>query len=116
MSESILIAIIGCASSLLGALIGGYISHRTIKVQEHSRLLSECYAVVFDNYYRCINDKSQENRIKLIASIEKTKLFCSKHSYDALTKLGLAALSDNRDLGTYIDQVRSCARKELKKK
>ena len=115
MSE-IFAAIVGGIFAVLGVLVGARISQRNAYELDSRRILADSYAELFSAYCACIPNTDQENIIKLVAAIEKVKLFCSSDSEMLLEELLLAITEDRisfKKCGDCILRLHQSAKEEM---
>ena len=102
--------------TVFGVSIGAKISKQDSYELDTRRILADSYAELFATYCACIPDMKQESIIKLVAAIEKVKLFCSPDSESLLDELFLAVTEDSisfKTCGDCIQRLHQSAKKEM---
>ena len=109
---------VGGLLAILCAVIGAKIATSASKNQARKRELLDAYAELFAAYYNFVaDDRSKENSVQLMVSVERVRLLCSEKSERIITALAPLLTSDPLqidELAKKISQLREAAKEDLR--
>ena len=117
--ESILTALISGLFAILGAVTGCIISSKSANSAARLAALSEAHSRVVVKYSEYFTTEQSYPPSDLIGAIEVARMLSSKRTGKVLRSLEVAILQKNPDIetcGALLEEFRSAARKETRKK
>lgn len=118
INAEILNGLITGGFTLLGVVVGSFLSYKIVKKQESLRLLAEFYAEVFSAYTVASPFNDNSKNMLLHAAAEKAKLLCSDESTKILTDLQMEITAGYTSIftcGSLLSKLRESAKRDLKR-
>ena len=109
---------VGGILALMCAVIGAKIATISSERQSKRQDLQRAYAEVFAGYYACMNEKTDENLLRLITAVEASCLICSEQS-ESIMRESIQVLTkdqvDIAELGNCIKRLREYTKQDIAK-
>lgn len=115
---SVLPEIVGGIMAIMCAVIGAKIATSATKNQARKSELMDAYAALFAAYYSFVaDDRSKENSVKIMVSMDRVRLLCSEKSEQIITEFAPLLTSDPLqidELAKKISRLREAAKEDLR--
>lgn len=103
---SVVPELIGGLLAIICAIIGAKIATSSSEQRERKKELMGVYSEVFANYYACALNPSDEHKLRLVVSIERAGLVCSKKSEAIMEKILLLISEESMDIKALSEQIK----------
>ena len=110
------IALIGSVFTIIGVIVGAYITYKATNKLEKRKMLVNFYADFFSQLMFCVPFNKNEQKLAFLASAERLKLVCSSESKEKIHELVTSILDNPKDFDHHADiknEIFKLAQKEI---